>query len=256
MSEEEEEGTRILPISPISLHEEILETHVYADLGQVYYWSQHWDPDFYVALAYAGFISISYEHPEIGAVLIPEMQREYAVLDWPDLHRSRQLRRLLRSGRLEREAIELRVTPDVDEVVERLLAYHAPETWLTVPYRELLENLPRTGHRVGGFSLHAIELRAREDRRLVAGELGYSLGSTYTSLSGFCTRPDRSWRHFGTLQQVLLAERLAASGYAFWNMGHPDPAYKIALGARILPRQTFLRRWIRARDVAVPHPLV
>ena len=88
---------------------------------------------------------------------------------------------------------------------------------------------------------------------LVAGELGYTTGSVYTSLSGFCTRSDREWRHFGNLQLLLLAKALETRGYAFWNLGHPGMAYKRALGAQTLPRRKFLARWLEAID-AHTHP--
>lgn len=254
MSEEDEaESGSILPISQGALREDILHTHIYPEMAQVYYWSEDWEPDFYVALARAGFISISFDHPELGPLLIPEMQKSYAVLDWGSLHVSRKLRKLMRSQRLEQEGIELHFSARTERVVERLLSYHAPNTWLTLPYRELLTRLP-TGFSTD-FSMHAVELWSRARKQLIAGEIGYTLGRTYTSLSGFCMRPDPEWRHFGTLQQLMLASRLEDCGYAFWNMGDPSPPYKTALGARILPRDAFLSRWIPARQQTPRSPL-
>lgn len=250
---EEEDASPILPISYRALRGDILHGAIYPDLAQVYYWSENWDPDFYVALARAGFISISYDHPDYGPLLIPEMQKSYAVLDWDRLHLSRKLRKLMRSDRLAEADVELRFSQQTDRVVERLVAYHAPTTWLTEPYRELLKRLPKGFTQ--DFSIHAVELWSRTQDLLIAGELGYSLGRTYTSLSGFCARADPRWRHFGTLQQVMLATRLEACGYAFWNMGDPSPPYKTALGARILPRERFLERWLPARGQSPTRPL-
>ncbi|MBW2497003.1 MAG: GNAT family N-acetyltransferase [Deltaproteobacteria bacterium] len=236
----------IHPISPDLLDETFLHERVYPDLESTYYWTRSWDPDFYVALARAGFISISHEHPTFGTLLLPEIQNAYAVLDWDDLHVSRKLRKLLRSGRLEPEGLELRIVGPCDRVIERLIAYHGDATWLTPPYRALLSQLP-TGE-CTNFALHGVELWSTRHDELVAGELGYSIGSTYTSLSGFCTRGDRERRHLGTLQMVWLACVLREGGYAFWNMGHPGLAYKEALGARTLPRSRFLERWLHTRD--------
>jgi hypothetical protein len=132
----------IHPISPDLLDETFLHERVYPDLESTYYWTRSWDPDFYVALARAGFISISHEHPTFGTLLLPEIQNAYAVLDWDDLHVSRKLRKLLRSGRLEPEGLELRIVGPCDRVIERLIAYHGDATWLTPPYRALLSQLP------------------------------------------------------------------------------------------------------------------
>jgi Leu/Phe-tRNA-protein transferase len=247
-------GARTIhPISRDDLEEAFLREHVYPNTSRTLYWSREWDPDFYVALAQAGFISISHQHPDLGPVLIPELQERYSVLDWKRLHVSRNVRKLRRSGRLEDEGVELRVTDPSERVVERLLAYHGGETWLSAAYCELLAKLPRDDD--PAFSLHGIELWSRRREKLVAGELGYTTGSVYTSLSGFCTRPDPEWRHFGTLQLVLLADELRDRGYAFWNLGHAPMAYKTALGARTLARRSFLPRWLRAVSRAPSHRL-
>ncbi|MCP4007273.1 MAG: GNAT family N-acetyltransferase [bacterium] len=237
----------IYPITPEMLRPEVLHSLIYPDLDQVLFWDDTWDPEFYVALAHAGFICIAHEDPEIGPLLIPELQDSYAVLDWQNLHRSRNLRRLLRSQRLTEEGVELRVVASAERVLENLAAYH-DRTWILQRYRELVGKLPRNS--APGFAIHGIELWSQKRNELVAGEFGYTIGRTYTSLSGFCSPDDREYRHFGTLQMYLLAEMLRDCGYAFWNMGHPSPEYKAAFGARILPRLEFLEKWFEARDIA------
>ncbi len=237
------------------LHEDILREIFYPNLEETHFWSTDWDPVFYVALARAGFISISQRHPDLGAVLIAELQDAYAVLDWPNLHVSGHVRKIIRSGRLEDEGIELRIVDDCRRVLKCLLAYHGPRTWLSAPYCALLPRLPADGD--FGFALRGTELWSMKGSRgaeLIAGELGYTIGGTYTSLSGFCTRPDRTWRHFGTLQIVLLAQRLRDLGFAFWNMGHPHHTYKRVLGARVIPREEFLERWCAARNLKIRLP--
>jgi Leu/Phe-tRNA-protein transferase len=236
-------------ISPENLDEEFLRHRVYPDLSLTLFWSDRWEPAFYVALARAGFISISTIHPEHGPVLIPELQEGYGVLDWPQFHISRNLRRLMRSGRLEDEGIELRIADSCDRVLERLLEYHEAGSWLTEPYVELMLALPTNPGSTGEFALHGVELWSRERDQLIAGELGYTIGCTYTSLSGFCPKHEDRWRHFGTLQMLWLAQNLQRRGYAFWNMGHmghPSLRYKHDLGAKCVPRGSFLTRWLRA----------
>jgi Leu/Phe-tRNA-protein transferase len=235
----------IRQITPPMLEEEVLHTHIYPDLEHEFYWDDSWDPTFYVDLARAGFISIAHPHPDVGPLLLPQIQTSYAVLDWENLHYSRNLRRLLRSDRLAREDIELRVGHSVERVLERIFAYHE-HRWILDPYAKLLRKLPTTDP--ARFAIHGIELWSRERDALVAGELGYTIGRTYTSLTGFCSRDDRELRHFGTLQMVLLAERLRDRGYAFWNLGHPDLPYKQAIGAQTVPRAEFLERWLASRE--------
>lgn len=227
------------------LRDPLILDRLYRDPVHTIYWSDEWDPDFYLGLARAGFICIAFEHPDLGPLLIPEMQSDYAILDWPDLRCSRSLQRLLRSDRLAAEGVELRVTGDPGPVLERLRAYH-PETWILDRYEALVRELPSRDD--PGFAIRSVELWSRRREALVAGELGYTVGRSYTSLSGFCNRDDPGLRHFGTLQLYLLASRLRDCGYDFWNLGQTQQDYKLALGARAVPRAAFLARWMETRD--------
>ena len=50
----------------------------------------------------------------------------------------------------------------------------------------------------------------------------------------------------GKLQMVMLADVLERAGIAFWNLGQPYMEYKIKLGAEVVPRGVFLKRWDKA----------
>jgi Leu/Phe-tRNA-protein transferase len=227
------------------LEESLLRTEVYPDLDHTFYWDDSWDPNLYIAAARAGFISITHCDPELGPLLMAELQRSYAVLDWSDLHRSKNLRRRMRSERLAEDGIELRIVPSVGRVLERIREHHG-SSWLLEPYEALILELPRGD--APGFAIRGVELWSRRREKLLAGELGYTIGRAYTSLSGFCTLDDPVLRSAGMLQMILLAERLRDAGYAFWNLGHPEPSYKFEIGGRILSRAEFLGRWLEARD--------
>eukprot|EP00617_Octactis_speculum_P027099 CAMPEP_0185751192 /NCGR_PEP_ID=MMETSP1174-20130828/9952_1 /TAXON_ID=35687 /ORGANISM="Dictyocha speculum, Strain CCMP1381" /LENGTH=327 /DNA_ID=CAMNT_0028428055 /DNA_START=59 /DNA_END=1043 /DNA_ORIENTATION=+ len=74
---------------------------------------------------------------------------------------------------------------------------------------------------------------------MVAGEIGYSIGRIYTSLSGFSSR---AYSGVGTDQLVILGRWLQHKGYAFWSLGHcysPEMDYKRQLGHRIYPLSAF-----------------
>ena len=243
----------IYRISQEDLEKPKLHTRIYPDLEQTFYWTESWDPEFYIALARAGFISIARQDPKLGFLLLPEIQQSYAVLDWENLRCSRSLGKLMQSGRLAEEEIELRVADPCERVLARLVAYHGADSWILGPYQALIAELPTEAN--GRFAIHGLELWSRKRNELVAGELGYSIGRTYTSLSGFFTRENEEWRGFGTLQLYLLAERLRDAGYAFWNMGHPHMPYKTELGARDAARPEFLKRWFAERDTEPVHGL-
>ena len=74
----------------------------------------------------------------------------------------------------------------------------------------------------------------------LSGEIGFSIGRVYTSLSGWTE--ERSAEGTGTAQLVLLGRWLQAHGYSFWSLGHcysPEMDYKRQLGHRIFPRPDF-----------------
>ncbi len=86
--------------------------------------------------------------------------------------------------------------------------------------------------------------------QLVAGEIGYKIGATYTSLSGFSIK-DKGFNNYGKLQLVLLAKYLQKNNYQFWNLGHPYMKYKFDLGATLFKREDFLQIWQEAKKLNV-----
>lgn len=235
---------RVYPeIRPEHLDPACLAAWIYPNLDYDYYWSFEWDPGFYAALARAGFISVSTQD-EPPWRLLPQLQTEYAVLDWPQLRLNRHLRRYLRSGGPARDALRLGLNPDPRPVLAGQARYHGADSWLSPAYINLMEALAEQSP--PGFRLVGVELRAGPERRLLAGELGYFVGRTYTSLTGFVEAGAPRGPGWGLLQMAALAKLLRRRGLAFWNLGHPSMDYKLALGARILPREVFLKRWLRA----------
>ncbi len=229
-------------IAPGLLGEErYLTDRVYPDRNTDYYWSDVWDPLFFADLARAGFIPVAMDHGQLGPILLPEMQTAYAVLDWEDLHVPGHVRKILGRGSLEGRGFALFESNDPNRVIAAVRKQFGEENWLTARYGKLLGELAAYPFPKGYFRLRATELY--EGDLLVAGELGYEIGGTYTSLTGFSSRL-REHRNRGTLQLVLLARSLQQEGFAFWNLGHPYMEYKRALGARILEREDFLARWL------------
>jgi len=74
----------------------------------------------------------------------------------------------------------------------------------------------------------------------LAGEIGFTVGGVYTSLTGWTG--ERSTSSTGTAQLVLLGLWLERRGYSFWSLGHcysPQMDYKRQLGHRIYTRREF-----------------
>ncbi len=211
-----------------------------------FFFSDDWSLQFYRKQAILGFISIT--HTENGKNrLTPQLQREYAVLDWKNLVIDKGVGKIIGSGRIEKENISLHIDADPATALEQLRKAW-PETWITDRYAELVIKLAAECIRKKDkrFRMWGVTLTAGSDKNIIAGELGYSIGKTYTSLSGFFHRGEKQYNNFGKLQMVMLADVLRKAGIKFWNLGQPYMEYKIKLGAEVVPRGLFLKRWDKA----------
>jgi Leu/Phe-tRNA-protein transferase len=82
--------------------------------------------------------------------------------------------------------------------------------------------------------LYSIECWDAVTGELSAGELGYSVGKIYTSLTGF-TLVDSA----GSVQLAALGALLCINGFETWDLGM-DLDYKQRLGAKKLDRPDFV----------------
>lgn len=240
-------SSEIFYLSPNELDDKVLMRQLMVSTELTYYWSDVWEPHFYSQLAHEGFIAVTLHHDEMGLLLLPELQESYAVLDWDNLHIGKKVKRLIR--KLEDKKAELRCTTDVQKVCEAIQKQFGENSWLHELYVDLL---------LQTMSLNLLKIYAFElyiDSELIAGEIGYLIGSVYTSLSGFYDRDRQCYANAGKLQMVLLAKFLEEQGVAFWNLGHPQLEYKLSLGATVLPRHEFLKRWRHTTGGDLPSDL-
>ncbi len=212
---------------------DILINIIYPNMYKNYYWSDDFSAKYYIAQAKAGFIAVTdyYEEEEL---LLPEIQFSYALLDFKDLHISRKVNTLL-----NKKDLQLEISQDINEVVEQINASHK-NCWLTSRYFEMLK---ATQGLDNNFEL--ISVGIRDNGILIAAEIGYIIGQTYTSLSGFSSR-EKKYCNYGTAQLVLLAQYLEKNEFEFWNLGQSYMTYKLSLGAKVYERQAFLKRWFSA----------
>ncbi|MBN2658497.1 MAG: hypothetical protein JXR86_15665, partial [Spirochaetales bacterium] len=212
--------------------------------------SENWTPDYYRQQARLGFIAAT-ESLAFSRWLMPELEWFYSVLDWNDLVIDKKVRKILRNRR--EEPLILRIDRDPRVVLENLEKVWK-RTWISREYRELIQKLSTDEERLKdeGFAIWGITLLAGERRIPVAGDLGYTIGTTYTSLSGFFHRNMKQYSSYGKLQLIMQAKILERCGLAFWNLGQPYMKYKSDLGAHHEQRTTYLKRWDRA--AAGPSP--
>ncbi len=219
----------------------VLFNFIYPNKELNYYYSDDFSPSFYIKLARAGFISVS-DTINGSYFLLPEIQFEYAVLRFKDLHISKKVKKLLNKG----GNYTFKEDCDFHEILKLIIQSHETP-WLEGEYEKMLENIYENFNKGKNFKLTGFALYDNETGDLAAGEIGYIIGRTYTSLSGF-RKKDKKYNNYGKLQLTLLAQYLEKNGFAFWNLGHPYMQYKLDLGARVLSREDFLDIWIKHRE--------
>jgi Leu/Phe-tRNA-protein transferase len=215
---------------------DILFHDIYSNEDSNYYFSDDFSKDFYIHLACCGFISTSTIN-EDKLYLLPEMQFEYSILDFKNLHISKKVKKLL-----NQDNYKFTINKRFDEVLDKIETYHNPN-WLIGEYKTLAKELSIYKPSWVDFELMSIEVSNKETNELIAAEIGYKINNTYTSLTGFSTK-ERKYNNYGKLQLVLLAQYLEKENFTFWNLGHPYMQYKFDLGAIKYSRQDFLKRWL------------
>jgi len=90
--------------------------------------------------------------------------------------------------------------------------------------------------------LYSVEVYNTITNNLAAGELGYTVGSIYTSLTGFTSESSA-----GSVQLSVLGKLLTRSGFTHWDLG-TGYEYKQRLGAVMIERDEFLRLLCKVRQ--------
>lgn len=179
--------------------------NIYSNTNVNYYLSDDFSKEFYILLAKTGFISTSIFIDNLF-YLLPEIQFEYAILDFDNLHINKRVKKLINQNNFE-----FLINKDINKNLEKLNDYHK-DNWLTNKYKDLIVNLYKNPD--NNFSILSIELYDKNSKELIAGEIGYKINSTYTSLSGFSSK-DENYKNWGKLQMVLLAFYLEKNNFSF-----------------------------------------
>ena len=209
---------------------------IYENTFQHYYWSDDFSAKYYVAQAKAGFIAVSMER-DGKLYLTLEIQKEYAILDFQSLHVSKKVKRLI-----ARKNLKIEIGYVFDELLVKIQEYHA-FCWFNAIYLQTLKEVNELND-----NCHVVTVVLRDEGKIIAGECGYIIGKTYTSLTGFSSR-EKKYANYGTAQLVLLAQELEKSGFDFFNLGQPYMPYKLDLGATVYNRNEFLKRWFKSTNI-------
>ena len=192
-----------------------------------------------------GFLPIASD-----GVLLPKLHAHRCVITLPgDLH-------VGKSTRKRSKKFDVTINTAFDRVVEGCRQQHGSQCWLYDPLVEafkaimeagrvdtvVMDTKEETSRKVAPVRLYSVEVWNASTGNLAGGELGYTVGSIYTSLTGFCAEDSA-----GSVQLCALGRLLSQLGFSLWDLGM-SMAYKASLGSHLMPRKLFVEHVHRVRD--------
>lgn len=228
---EEEEEENLEPWIPeylkpfiIPYHDEFCYTHVYHHR-------------LVAALMMEGFLPIADE-----GVILPKLHHKRCVVSLPEgLHVSKSIRKKSKKFRFTTNKC-------FDRVVHGCRNQHGPRCWLYPDLVKVFKEIYDAGQvktivnpsrnmatkQEAIVRMFSIEIWNEETNELVAGELGYTVGNIYTSLTGFSAQDSA-----GSVQLASVGRMLSKLGFALWDLGM-DMEYKQGLGSHLMSRKDFV----------------
>lgn len=174
-----------------------------------------------------------------GDVLLPKLHAHRCVisLEKGDLHISK-------STRKKSKKFTFTVNQAFAQVVEGCRRQHQEKCWLYPTLVEVFAMMHRAEHTPAVLMdnktqpcpvrMYSIEVWNVETGALAGGELGYTVGSIYTSLTGFAVEDSA-----GSVQLATLGRLLTQLGFSLWDLGM-EMDYKMSLGCHLMARDEFL----------------
>ncbi|RNF06411.1 hypothetical protein TraAM80_03877 [Trypanosoma rangeli] len=159
---------------------------------------------------------------------------------------SRKVRRLMSCDRFV-----VAVNRDIRDSLCLAREYHIKQkgsTWIGVSYIDLLVNM--ASHPAYGVRIMALELLEKNSGMVLAGCLGYSLGSVYHDFTMFTM--ERGPEGFGNFATKLLGEALQQCGYNFWYWGMRlayMEQFEGKYGGKVVCKSEFITRWGQYRNI-------
>lgn len=197
-----------------------------------------------VLLIWHGFLPMA-GHDDTGlGMLLPKMHESRCILVPAEIHIGKKVRRRAGGFRLTVNADWWAVVRSVQQFT---FTTHEGDCWLSDELAGAYLSGSKSKWQRGGIAFHSVELWDAASGQLVAGEIGYTCGSMYSSCTGFALKDQ--YPGAGTVQLAALGRWLASCGFALWDLGMELP-YKLDLGGRSVPRAEWARRVRALREAS------
>lgn len=186
-------------------------------------------------------------------MLLPKIHKVRCILPPGDVHIGRKVKRRAKGFHLSINRSWAEVVANIQQLT---FTNHKGDCWLS---DELADAYKAVGslsvEQRRGVLFHSIELWHTASGRLVAGEIGYTCGSMYSSCTGFAMKDE--YPGAGSVQLAALGRWLARCGFTIWDLGM-ELDYKLELGCKPVPRAEWascMRQTREATDTVLRDPL-
>lgn len=179
--------------------------------------------------------------------LLPKLHEHRCVIDLPNAFH------ISKSTRKKANRFYITINKAFDDVVAGCHEQHESTCWLYPQlvqafrciYDQCQQNTPSFSYvtkiigdnsspRPCHLRFYSIEVWNKETGNLAGGELGYTVGSIYTSLTGFSAEDSA-----GSVQLAALGCLLMQHNFTMWDLGM-EMEYKKGLGSALIPRKDFV----------------
>jgi len=179
--------------------------------------------------------------------LLGKLHRERTVMAPGDAHVGRKVRRRAKEYHMTVDT----AWPDVVKSVQQhTFTNQKGDCWLSDRLANTYRNVSRLSDKLRhGVTFHSVELWHSASGALVAGDIGYTCGSVYSSCTGFALKDEHSGA--GTVHLAALGKWLQKCGFSHWDLGMEMP-YKIELGGHVVSRKQWAELVRRTRENQAP----
>ncbi|CAE8636743.1 unnamed protein product, partial [Polarella glacialis] len=205
-------------------------------------------PALIALLVWHGFLPMA----GMGSWLLPKIHQHRCVLNPRDVHIGKKVRRRAKGFHL---TVDKAWSAVVSNIQQLTWTSTKGDCWLYDQLTDAYQAVASVGEkwrRGGAIAFHSVELWHSASGELVAGEIGYTCGSVYSSCTGFAMKEKHPGA--GSVQLAALGRWLARLGFELWDLGM-ELDYKLELGGQMVPRSEWARR-IRDLRSHVAGPLL